>query len=43
MFELADPVPEPDPSSGGRPRQYPVFMCLLFEALGVGNDFAHLD
>jgi hypothetical protein len=33
LFELADVVPEPDPSAGGRPRQYPVYMWLLFDAL----------
>ena len=33
LFELADAVPEPDPSVGGRPRLYPVFMWLLFDAL----------
>jgi len=33
LFELAEAVPEPDPSAGGRPRQYPVFMWLLFDAL----------
>src|SRR5688572_14228148 len=33
LYELADAVPKPDPSTGGRPRQYPVFMWLLFDAL----------
>ena len=33
LFELADAVPEPDPSAGGRPRDFPVFMWLLFDAL----------
>lgn len=33
LFELAEVVPEPAPTSGGRPRQYPVFMWLLFDAL----------
>lgn len=33
LYELADAVPEPDSSAGGRPRQYPVFMWLLFDAL----------
>jgi hypothetical protein len=33
LFELAEIVPEPDPSRGGRPRDYPVYMWLLFDAL----------
>jgi hypothetical protein len=33
LFELADAVPEPDPSVGGRPRDFPVFMWVLFDAL----------
>jgi hypothetical protein len=33
LFELADAVPEADPSAGGRPRHYPTFMWLLFDAL----------
>ena len=33
LYELARLVPEQDRSRGGRPRMYPVFMCLLFDAL----------
>ncbi|MGI8757354.1 MAG: hypothetical protein ACR2MB_16160 [Acidimicrobiales bacterium] len=33
LYALADAVPLADPSAGGRPRQYPVFMWLLFDAL----------
>ena len=33
LYELADLVPEPDRSSGGRPRHYPAFMPLAFDAL----------
>lgn len=33
VFAMAEIVPEPDPTAGGRPRQYPVFMWLLFDAL----------
>lgn len=33
LFELADAVPPADPSAGGRPRQYPVFMWVLFDSL----------
>ncbi|MGI8757546.1 MAG: hypothetical protein ACR2MB_17145 [Acidimicrobiales bacterium] len=32
LYALADAVPPADPSAGGRPRQYPVFMWLLFDA-----------
>lgn len=42
-------VPDPDPSVGGRPRQYPVYMWLLYDALlsvygsarRVGVELAH--
>ena len=33
LYELADAVPMPDPSAGGRPRHYPTFMWVLFDAL----------
>lgn len=33
LYELADAVPEADPSAGGRPRHYPTYMWLLFDAL----------
>jgi len=33
LYELARLVPDQDPSSGGRRRQYPVFMWLLYDAL----------
>lgn len=33
LYELADAIPEADPSAGGRPRQYPTYMWLLFDAL----------
>ncbi len=33
LFAFADAVPEPDRSAGGRPRMYPVFMWVLFDAL----------
>ena len=33
LYELAELVPEQDPSSGGRRRQYPVYMWLLYDAL----------
>jgi len=33
LYELARLVPDQDPSIGGRPRQYPVFMWLLYDAL----------
>jgi hypothetical protein len=33
IYRLAEIVPERHPSSGGRPRQYPVYMWLLFDAL----------
>jgi len=33
LYAFADIVPEPDRSAGGRPRMYPVFMWVLFDAL----------
>ncbi|MGK2954993.1 MAG: hypothetical protein ACSLFI_04905 [Solirubrobacterales bacterium] len=33
LFKLAEIVPEPEPSRGGRPRGYPVYMWFLFDAL----------
>ena len=33
LYELADLVPEPDRTCGGRPRHYPTFMALAFDAL----------
>lgn len=33
VYELAELVPEPDRSRGGRQRQYPVFMWIVYEAL----------
>ena len=33
VYELAALVPEPDRSRGGRRRQYPVFMWIVYEAL----------
>jgi hypothetical protein len=33
LFELAAAVPMPDPARGGRPRIYPAFMWVLFDAL----------
>jgi hypothetical protein len=33
VYELAALVPEPDRSSGGRRRQYPEFMWIVYEAL----------
>jgi hypothetical protein len=33
LYELADAVPMPDPRAGGRPRHYPTFMWVLFDAL----------
>ena len=33
LFKLAEIVPEPEPSRGGRPRDYPVYMWFLFDAL----------
>jgi hypothetical protein len=33
LYVLADLVPEPDRTFGGRPRHYPVFMSLAFDAL----------
>jgi hypothetical protein len=36
VYELAAVVPEPDRSRGGRRRQYPVFMWIVYEALLFG-------
>jgi len=33
LYALADAVPEADPSAGGRPRHYPTYMWVLFDAL----------
>ena len=33
LFALADAVPEPDPSAGGRPRMFPPFMWICFPLL----------
>jgi len=33
LYELADRVPSPDPTAGGRPRMFPVYMWLLYDAL----------
>lgn len=33
VYELAALIPEPDRSRGGRRRQYPVFMWIVYEAL----------
>src|SRR5690349_20289701 len=33
LYELAELIPEPDHSAGGRRRDYPTFMWLLYEAL----------
>ena len=33
LYELADLIPEPDHTAGGRPRHYPAFMALAFDAL----------
>jgi hypothetical protein len=33
LYALADAVPTTDPSAGGRPRQYPTFMWVLYDAL----------
>jgi len=33
LFDLAELVPSPPPERGGRPRDYPVYMWLLFDAL----------
>lgn len=33
IYELATLIPEPDRSSGGRRRHYPVFMWIVYEAL----------
>jgi hypothetical protein len=33
LYALAEAVPSPDPSAGGRPRQYPEYAWVLFDAL----------
>lgn len=33
LYELGDLVPEPDPTAGGRPRHFPAFMAIAFDAL----------
>jgi len=33
LYDLAELIPRPDPQAGGRPRTYPDFMLLGFEAL----------
>ena len=33
IYELASLIPETDHTHGGRPRQYPAFAWLIFEAL----------
>src|SRR5437764_989033 len=33
IYELADRVPRPSPELGGRPRAYPGYMLLVFDAL----------
>ncbi len=33
LYELGDLIPEPDRTGGGRPRHYPAFMALAFDAL----------
>jgi hypothetical protein len=33
LYACAEAVPEQDRSVGGRPRQYPTFMWVLFDAL----------
>lgn len=33
LYALADAVPSPPPERGGRPRSYPVYMWVLFDAL----------
>src|SRR5207302_6961222 len=33
IHRLASEIPQPDASLGGRPRTYPAFMWILFEAL----------
>jgi hypothetical protein len=33
LYALANAVPSPEPSAGGRPRQYPVYAWVLFDAL----------
>src|SRR5688500_7763557 len=33
LYDLAAAIPEPDRSRGGRPRLYPTYMWILFDAL----------
>jgi len=33
LYELADVVPTPDPSAGGRPRMFPPYMWLMYDSL----------
>jgi hypothetical protein len=33
LYELGDLIPEPDRACGGRPRHYPAYMALAFDAL----------
>lgn len=33
LYALAEAVPTPDPTAGGRPRHYPAFAWVLFDAL----------
>ena len=33
LYALADSVPDPDPTTGGRPRHYPTYMWVLYDAL----------
>ncbi|MEY2468295.1 MAG: hypothetical protein QOF21_993 [Actinomycetota bacterium] len=33
LYALADVIPTTEPSAGGRPRHYPTFMWILFDAL----------
>lgn len=36
-FTLADAAPAPEPSRGGRPREYPTFLVLLIDAMANGD------
>ena len=33
LFALADAIPPANPTRGGRPRHYPAYMWVLFDAL----------
>ena len=33
VYELGDLVPTPDPTKGGRPRDYPAWTLIMWEAL----------